>query len=176
MRNSHTARALLRVAVVTATAAWMCGLGAWPAVAQNAQPLPAFAVTAPDGRMVTSSALSGEAQWVIVDVRPGAVAAARLLEALAAWQLAPEQLRRVVLIVEGPADKASVYLAGKWAPASGTPTWYADADGGAAQALGLTGAPALKGVRVGAVAWSLEGVLNDPAAYEPTLKTWIGAR
>jgi hypothetical protein len=124
---------------------------------------------------VTSSALSGEAQWVIVYVRPGAVATTRLLEALAAWQLAPEQLRRVVLIVEGPVDKASAYLAGKWTPESGTLTWFADTDGQAARALGLTGAPALKGVRAGEVAWSLEGVLNDPAAYEPTLRTWIGA-
>lgn len=159
-------------AAVTIVVASAAGLAAQV----ESRPLPSFSVAAPDGREVSSSSLTGETQWVLVYVRPGAVATTRLLEALAAWQLAAEHVTRIVLIVEGPADKAAEYLAGAWKPESGTLTWYADADGQAARALGLTGAPALKGVRAGAVAWSLEGVLNDPAAYEPTLKTWIGAR
>ena len=154
----------------------MCAVGAGLAAQVESRPLPSFSVAAPDGREVFSSSLTGETQWVLVYVRPGAVATTRLLEALAAWQLAAEHFTRIVLVVEGPADKAAEYLAGAWKPESGTLTWYADTDGQAARALGLTGAPALKGVRAGAVAWSLEGVLNDPAAYEPTLKTWIGAR
>jgi hypothetical protein len=151
------------------------GLGSAVALTAQSPALPAFAVAAPGGQAVPSSALSGEAQWVLAYVRPGAVATTRLLEALGAWQLAPEHLRRLVFIVEGPADTAAKYLAGTWKPENGALTWFSDADGQAAQALGLTGATALKGVRGGAVEWSLEGVLNDPAAYEPTLKMWIGA-
>jgi hypothetical protein len=139
-------------------------------------PLPAFAVAAPGGGTVPSTSLSAETRFVLVYVRPGAVATTRLLDALAAWQLAPEHLGRLVLIVEGPADKAAQYVAGAWQPENGALRWFADPDGQAAQALGLTGAPALKGVKAGAIEWSLEGVLNDPTVYEPTLRTWIGAR
>jgi len=142
----------------------------------QSQPLPAFSVAAPGGGTVNAAALSPEPQWVLLYVRPEAVATTRLLEALAAWQLPPDALRRIVLVVEGPADKASAYMAAKWTAANPPLAWYADPEGQAAAALGLTGAPALKGIKSGAVEWSLEGVLNDPAAYEPTLRTWIGAR
>jgi hypothetical protein len=154
----------------------MLSMTAGAGLTAQSSPLPAFTVAAPGGAAVSSAALSSEPQYVLVYVRPGAVATTRMLEALAAWQLTSEQLRRVVLIVEGPAREAEEFLAGRWKSESVSLVWYADPQGQAAQALGLSGAPALKGVKAGAVEWSLEGVLNDPTAYEPTLRTWIGAR
>ena len=165
-----------RMRFVVLTALALMAAAAGTAFAAQSSPLPAFSVVAPDGREVSSSSLTTEAQWVLVYVKPDATATSRLLAALAEWRLAPEQARRIVLIVEGPVVEASAFMAAKGAPEALALNWFADPDGRAAKVLGLTGAPALKGVRAGGLEWSLEGVLNDPAAYEPVVRTWIGAR
>ncbi len=137
--------------------------------------MPSFTAVAPDGRLVRGQDLASEPRWVLVNLRPGAAAANKLLASLAGWQLTAETSKRLVLVVEGPVDVAAAWL-GKQSglPPSGL-AWYADPDGGAAQALGFAGAPAVLGVRDGAIEWSLTGVLNDPSKYESVVRTWIGA-
>jgi hypothetical protein len=164
-----------RMRFVVLTALALMAAAAGTTFAAQFRPLPAFTVVAPDGRDVPSSSLTSEARWVLVYVKPDAAATSRLLKALAEWRLAPEQVRRIVLVVEGRRDQVAAFIAAKWATENGDLMWYADAGGEAASALGLTGAPALKGVRAGAIEWALEGVLNDPAAFESVVRTWIGA-
>jgi len=55
-------------------------------------------------------------------------------------------------------------------------TWYADPERVAATALELSGAPVLIGVRNGAVEWQVGGVLNDPAALESVVRSWVEDR
>jgi hypothetical protein len=40
-------------------------------------------------------------------------------------------------------------------------------------ALRLTGTPVLVGVKQGMIQWAISGVLNDPAALESAVKTWV---
>lgn len=162
--------ALIAMALVAAVAQ----AGQPPTPAQG-RPLPSFTVVAPGGRVVDARGLTGESSWVLVYVRPGGHAARRLLASLAGWQLPAEMAKRLVLVVEGPADQATAYLAREAGPTRGGLAWYADPDGGAAGALGFVGTPALLGVRDGAIAWTLTGVLTEPSTYESVVRAWIGA-
>jgi hypothetical protein len=165
----------VRGVLLAAVIAVMVGVAAGAAFAAEARPLPSFTVVSPEGREVTASSLTTEARWVLIYLKPGGTATSRLFAALAGWQFSPESMKRLVFIVEGPVDKTAAYLAKQTASGLGDLVWYADPEGNAAQALGLTGAPALMGIRDGAIDWTLAGVLNDPAAYASVVRTWIGA-
>ena len=169
-----------RVAAVVPVVLVVAALGALavtgrPASAADGRPLPSFTVVAPDGRAVQAPDLTGESRWVLVYIRPAGPAAQKLLVSLADWQLSAEMSRRLVLLVEGPVEKAAAYLGKEAGTVPGGFSWYADPDGRAAKAIGFTGAPALLGVRDGAIEWTLTGVLNDPSKYESVVRTWIGA-
>ena len=172
-RASRTVAVVPVVLVVAALGA--LAVAGRPASAADGQPIPSFTVVAPDGRQVRSPELTGESRWVLVYVRPAGPAAQKLLVSLADWQLSAEMSRRLVLLVEGPVEQAAAYLGKAAGPALGGFSWYADPDGRAAKALGFAGAPAVLGVRDGAIEWTLTGVLNDPSKYESVVRTWIGA-
>lgn len=139
----------------------------------QSRPLPSFTVFAPDGRPVPSLSLGGQAPWVLIYVRPDGAATRRVLAAFASWGLPPEARRRVVLVVEGPVEDAAA-LAGELPGGAEGVSWFADPAGDAARGLALTGAPAVRGVRSGAVHWALDGALGEPSAYAPAVLTWIG--
>ena len=50
---------------------------------------------------------------------------------------------------------------------------YADAQGEAWQALGLTGTPAIIGIRKGRMEWMISGLLKDPATLTSAIRTWV---
>jgi hypothetical protein len=51
--------------------------------------------------------------------------------------------------------------------------FFAEADQGAARALGLQQIPALVAVENGAIAWVVARVLSEPAAVESIVRSWM---
>ena len=173
MRLSTLARVALGLTSIVAVLGLPRAAGA-QAAPQRGRPLAAFSVLAPDGREVPGTGMSSEPRWLLVYVKPGAVATDRLIAALGRWDLPADALKRLVLIVEGPVEQASEYLAPRLT-ADVAFRWYADPGGRAARALGFAEAPAFQGVAGGEVSWTLTGVLGDPDAYESVVRAGIGA-
>jgi hypothetical protein len=97
----------------------------------------------------------------------------RLIAALAKWQstLATE---RLIVIIGGDAAAAARYATEHMAA---TPIeWYADSTGAARRSLGIQQSLALVAVENGRIEWVVSGVLNDPSALEPLVRTWTAAR
>jgi hypothetical protein len=151
-------------------AAVVAALGPSAAVAQQHRPMPAFGVVSSGGALVRSEALSSSRRWLLVYVAADTVPGDRLLRAIDTWGV---DTARVVVLTSG--DVASI--AGRIRPlmpaSSGSVAVYSDPDGSAARALGFTSAPALAGVFDGAIDWTLQGVLNDPAMVEPVIRSWL---
>ena len=144
-------------------------LGAGRARAEGQTALPAFNLVSPAGVGVVSTGLSQEAHWVLIYVSTACGSCDRLLDALERWRptLTPG---RIVVVIRGSRDTARSYAA-QHADAAGLP-WYADVDQTAARALGLEHQPALVAIENGRVAWTVNGVLNDPQAVEPIIRNW----
>jgi hypothetical protein len=137
--------------------------------------LPDFLVRHPDGHEVASAVMSAQPKWLLVYLTPDCRPCNTFLRALPKWQ-SPGLAVRLVLVIAGPRTEAKAWL-DKVLPADmEAPTWYADPERAAAKALELTGAPVLVGVRNGILEWELGGVLNDPAALESVVRSWVEDR
>jgi hypothetical protein len=141
------------------------------AVAADAQqrPLPAFTVTTAPGVAASSGQLNDAARWLLVYVTPESVASERLLRSLDDW--AALDGARVVIVAAG---EASISPQVRSLLPTSAAAVYADPDGSAARALGVTSVPALVGVASGAIDWMVQGVLNDPRMVEPVVRSWLG--
>lgn len=158
-------------AVIVAAAVLMA------AAAASAQdrPVPEFIVRNSADQEVASSVMSVQPKWLLVYVAPECRPCNALMRALPKWQSA-ELMVRVVLVVAGSHAGAKAWIE-KTLPADmQTLTWYADPERRAAKALELTGAPVLIGVRNGNLEWQLGGVLNNPAALESVVRSWVEDR
>jgi hypothetical protein len=143
----------------------------WTTVAaQQHPPLPAFTAVAASGVAVTSDRLNAADRWVLVYVVPGTVVCDRLLRAVDEWTVSDGS--RVVVVAAGPAavltESIRPLLTG-----SSSIALYADPDGSAAGALGVTTGAALVGVADGALHWMVQGVLNDPRMVESVVRSWL---
>jgi hypothetical protein len=143
-----------------------------PLRAIDRAPLPAFTTVTATGAAVTSAALSSETKWLLIYVVPGNPACNKLLTALQAWA-SPAFLSRVVIVVGGKLESAQPFIDSRATTTSGSYLWYADPDGSAAKALQVQSVPTVIAVTQGKIEWKLGGVLNDPAAIESVLRTWI---
>jgi hypothetical protein len=139
--------------------------------AQQGKPLPAFATVSASGAVVTSDRLNAAERWVLVYVVPGTVACDRLLRALDEWTAGDGS--RIVVVAAGPATVIEASVRPLVTNASPGVAIYADPDGSAGRALGVTSAPALVGVAHGAFDWMVQGVLNDPHMVEPVVRNWL---
>ena len=121
------------------------------------RPLPDFAVSSPDTGTVSSAELGDGNHWLLIYMRPDC---APCDEVAYLWTEgdAPAPPSRVRVIV-GAASPATLARVRASYPMLNGATWYADANGEAARALGLTGAPALLGMRGAAIAWTSHGLL-----------------
>lgn len=141
------------------------------AVAQDNRPLPPFEVASSAGALVQSDRLTASARALLVYVTPETVASDRLLRAIDAWT--GVDAARIVVIANGPAASIDARIKPQLGASSTSMAVYADPDGRAARALALTSIPALVGIERGAVAWVVQGVLNDPAMVEPVVRNWL---
>ena len=147
----------------------MVSVAAGDARALDQNPMPAFELVSPAGAVVASGDLSTEAHWLLVYVAAtGCGSCDRLMSALEQWRPTLPQ-RRVVIVVRGSREAVQAY-ATQHAVADGA--WYADSGESGARALGLQHVPALVAVERGRIAWLVTGVLNDPAAVEPIVRSW----
>jgi hypothetical protein len=152
-------------------------LGLLPAAAAaQRRPLPSFTVASASGVRVPGRQLSGAPEgvagrWLLVYVAPDGVTSERLLRSLDEW--AATDGARVVVVVAGELPVVSKVRPLLTASAAAV---YADPDGSAARALGVTSIPALVGISGGALDWMLQGVLNDPRMVEPVVRSWLGGQ
>lgn len=154
---------------VTALVISMVSLAGAGARAVEPQALPAFEVVSPAGAAVASAELSREAHWLLVYVSAaGCGSCDRLIASLEQWRPTLPQ-SRVVIVIRGSRDAAHAFATQHAIP---DVAWYADADESGVRALGLQHVPALVAVERGRVAWVVTGVLNDPAAVEPMVRSW----
>jgi len=143
-----------------------------PLEAQQQRPLPAFTVTAPGGAAAPSQQLSTEQRWLLLYVTPGCRSCDQLLASLKEWHT-PQLAARTVIVVRANAADAAAYMTSHLPLEASDISWYADTSSSAWRALALTGAPVLVGIESGDIKWSISGVLNDPNALEPVVRSWI---
>jgi hypothetical protein len=139
---------------------------------QQQRPLPAFTVMTPGGAPAPSRQLSTEQRWLLLYVSPGCRSCDQLLAALKEWHTPQLAARTVIVVRANPADAAE-FVASRLPAEASDVSWYVDSTSAAWQALALTGAPVLVGVESGQIKWSISGVLNDPSALEPVVRSWI---
>jgi hypothetical protein len=152
-------------------AALLAGVFAEATERKKPKPLPSFTVVATDGRSVQSAALSEERQWLLIYLTPASPRCDRLLKALAEWR-SPQLDARTIVIVHGTPGEARTCLETVGGSGEG-PAVFADPPRRAHSALRLAAESALVAVKDGRVAWTIEGVLNDPEAVEPVIKSWL---
>lgn len=143
-----------------------------PLEAQQQRPLPAFTVVAPGGAAAPSQQLSTEQRWLLLYVTPGCPSCDQLVASLKEWHT-PQLAARTVIVVRANAADAAAYMTAHLPVEAADVSWYADTTSSAWQALRLTGAPVLVGIESGDIKWSISGVLNDPNALEPVVRSWI---
>jgi hypothetical protein len=107
---------------------------------------------------------------VLAYVGAESVSGDRLLRAMDAWGI---DAARVVVLVAGDVSSIDGRIRPLMPASGGSIAVYADPDGSAARALGVTSGPALMGVVSGTIAWTVQGVLNDPAMVEPVVRNWL---
>ena len=157
------ARPVLRLSCLALLAA--VAAGAW---ASPPAPLPAFDLVSLEGQAVPGAPLAREGRWLLVYVSPHSGASRPLLQALEGTE---EASRPNVLIVVGsePAD-AKAMAAGFEGRLEAA--WYADPDGAARRALGLTGVPVVLGLRGRSIQWTLSGGVSDRRTLRSILVSW----
>jgi hypothetical protein len=121
------------------------------------RPLPEFAVVSSDAGTVSSAELGDGNHWLLIYIRPDCAPcdAVAYLWAEGDGPAAPARVRVIV----GAASPATLARVQASYPMLNGATWYADANGEAARALGLTSAPVLLGMRGTAIAWTSQGLL-----------------
>jgi hypothetical protein len=165
-RGRALAAVCLAVALIT-----LSQVAATPASAAGRGPLPAFQVLTLEGAALESAKMGPAGQWLLIYATPTSAASARLLNAMKQWESADLDARAVV-VVGAALDRAAAF-AQQHAADYPAVRWFADPDGAAWTALRLTGTPYILGIRDGQIVWSLAGVLNDPAALESVIRTWV---
>jgi hypothetical protein len=159
----------MRMRIVTALVVALVCACAGSAGALDEKPVPAFDLVSPAGAVVASTDLSKEAHWLLVYVAAtGCGSCDRLLAALEQWRPTLPQ-GRIVVVIRGEREAAHAYATRH---AVANEAWYADAGQSGARALGFEHVPALVAVEHGRIAWIVTGVLNDPAAVEPIVRSW----
>jgi hypothetical protein len=161
---------MLRTAAVCLAAAIL--LAAPPA---NAQALPAFPLTAPDGAAVESTAvLQAPGQWLLAYVAPGSAPSDRLVQTLGeTWSA--DRASRVIFIVSGAPEAAKEYLASKGGKQlAANARWFADPQGEAWSALTFQGTLAIAGMLGTKIDWKIDGVIAHPDVLQPAIAKWLG--
>jgi hypothetical protein len=136
------------------------------------RPMPAFEVVNAAGAVTPSAGMAQAGKWILVYVTPECRSCQRLFTAMEEWNSGPLNAATVVL-VQGDHAAVRAYAAERLPAALVGARWYADVDGAARRALALTGSPVIIGMRDQQITWALAGVLNDPAALESALRTWV---
>lgn len=121
------------------------------------RPLPDFAVSSSDAGTVSSADLGDGNHWLLIYMRPDC-APCDAVAYLWTDADAPSPPSRVRVIVGGASPATLARVRASY-PMLSDATWYADANGEAARALGLTAAPVLLGMHGAAIAWTSQGLL-----------------
>ena len=143
-----------------------------PMHASQQRPLPAFEVVAPDGAVVSGQQLSAEQRWLVLYVTPGCRSCDQILGSLKEWHTS-QLASRLVIVVRASSEQTAEYIGSRLPAEASDVRWYADVNGGAWQALAISGTPVLLGVDAGEIKWVIGGVLNDPKALEPVVRSWV---
>ena len=163
VQNFLRGAAAVAVASVVATAALQ---------AIEQRPLPAFEVVNAAGEATPSAMMGPGGKWVLIYVTPECRSCQRLFSAMEDWNSAPLNAATVVMI-KGDHATVSAYATDHLPGAVVGTRWFADASDAGRKALQLTGSPVIIGMQDQQIKWAIAGVLNDPAALESALRTWV---
>jgi hypothetical protein len=121
------------------------------------RPLPDFEVTSADAGTVSSAALGDASHWLLIYIQPDCAPCDAVADL---WSDAkpPAPASRVRVVVAATSVERLPQVQARYPMLAGA-AWYADSTGAAGRALGLTGAPALLGVRGETIAWTSLGLL-----------------
>lgn len=158
-------------------AAGLCvAIGAWAlssaivhAIERKA--LPAFTLTTLDGRQVSSRDLVRTGNWLLLSIRPSCGPCDTLLRTIDPTA-APGVAQRVAVVVVGADAATAARLASGFSDLGGI-AWYVDSGGTMKDALPVTTAPVVFGMRESTIEWSLAGIVPDAASMQTALVSWI---
>lgn len=134
-------------------------------------PLPVFVTADRDGSVGSTQTLQRPGLWLLVVVHPDCVPCDTALDAVAAVPPEVAAARVVVLIADGTARDVDLAIARH--PALGQAEWYTSDGAVARDALQLTAASAVFGVRVNSLEWSISGMLVDPRDLQASAGAWL---
>ena len=136
------------------------------------RPLPAFEVVSATGEPTPSAMIGKNGKWLLIYVTPECRSCQHLFSAMEGWESGPLNAATVV-VVQGDHATVSGYANARLPATVVGGRWYADATGACRNALALTGSPVIIGMQDQQIKWALAGVLNDPAALQSALRTWV---
>jgi hypothetical protein len=154
---------------ILALAAVLAGPGR--AAAIEPMPLPAFQVSTPDGRLVSSADLVSDSQWVMLYVQARCEPCASLLSLASKDDLRSAAPHIVIIVGGGSADDFKTLEAQY--PELASAGWYRDPDKKAGATLKLTGTPTIVGVRQSMIQWCFNGLLRDSDKIKSLLSSWL---
>jgi len=166
-----------RISTLTAGAgvAFLLTVYGTPLGAIERRPLPDFTVAALDGSSVTSADVVLKGRWLLVYVQTSCApcdALFRLIDSAAATDPPPSPSHMVIVVggVDGP---TAAKLASNFSDLAGA-TWYADPSLALRQALDVSLAPVVFGLRDNRLDWSILGVQPDARSVKSALTSWVG--
>lgn len=150
----------------------LLSMAVMPIEAREQRALPPFLVLTPAGAEAQGQQLSTEQRWLLLYVTPNCRSCEQLTASLKEWHSSQLAARTVIVVRATPAD-AATYISSHLPQEAADVPWYVDATASAFGALALTGAPVLVGIESGEIKWKISGVLNDPHALEPVVRSWV---
>ena len=155
------------VACVAATIA--CAAAVMQAIERTK--IPAFSLVDREGGARSSESLQRSGQWLLVVVHPSCTPCDAVLQAIAALPPASAAARVVIVVSNGAA--ADVAAAVERHPSLASAEWFVGPSAEVNQALKLTAASAVFGVRGNMIEWSVSGVLTDSSDVRSIAASWL---
>jgi hypothetical protein len=146
-----------------------------PLSAIERRPLPDFTVAALDGSSVTSADIVLPGRWLLVYVQSSCAACDALFRIIdpGATTDPPPSPSHMVIVVGGVDGPTAAKLASNFSDLAGA-TWYADPSMALRQALDMSLAPVVFGLRDNQLDWSILGVQPDAPSVKSALTSWVG--
>ncbi len=138
--------------------------------ARKPAPLPAFSLTAADGKTVSSNQIHLPKHWLLIYVHQNSNYSVAVLNSLKGEK--PDNLGQKMIVVVGGASAKDIQGMAKKYPHMALVTWYADPTRDAFRAMGLRGSPTVLGIEQDTVKWALVGTLPNREHLKSILKTW----
>jgi hypothetical protein len=118
-------------------------------------------------QVVTAASIVRQGRWLLVYLSPDSGGSGPVLHALEGTDASAHPNLAIVV-----ADRSAAKAMAKRFDGRVQAVWYADPDGAARRALGLTGVPVVLGLEGGEIRWTLSGAVADRRRLRSILVSW----